>query len=291
MSSMQDKIKNIVVQWSLTAMSLGEDEGLISEWTTTFLQHYDVAGEEVMDDIQAYKAEVITQIEEYLTKLQSICKLLHEEMPNVGENQLGLLKERNQLRTLVEEYDSRYNKRLAEVNALMAKESKLCYVLGIQPKPITNDRLPTPAQLEKLHSYIESLENERFVKEEQYLKLKSEIQRMIQELNRRMDADLERTIISEEVELVVSAEKIKTMEAFHAELSKEIKEIKEEIESLWYDIESAWDTLEIDRLERERFRTKNAGNSIATLAALKKERKRYEQLKKDNIKVRKKFEF
>lgn len=282
---MSKLIQSTVMQWSTIVTSLGEDENLTTEWTSTFSDHLESACNEIIDDIQSYKSDIIVQIEGYLTELQKMCKSLHEEIPNVGAQELGLIRERNELRSLVKEYQARYQERFAEIEALKIKEEKLCKILGDNPLPITSDPLPSQSQVEKLQNYVESLETKRYIREERYLKLKEAIHKMCQELNKPIDSELEETILSNDPEMIVNVEKMTLIENFHQELENEYKQIAEEIELLWSDIESAWDILDIDLLEREHFRKKNFGNSINTLTILKEEHKRCDELKKANIKV------
>lgn len=177
-------------------------------------------------------------------------------------------------------------KRQKEVSDLMEKQKELCNILEKTPYELPVHPLPRKEEIENVQQYVESLEQEKFNREEGYLKLKEAIGKLAEELDLTPRTDFERDILSEtNRNFNITETNMKQLQKCHDDLVQQLSNRKEEIDHLRSNINELWNILEESMSTRHLFHEENSGYSSRTLKALKEEVNRCEELKKANIKV------
>lgn len=121
---------------------------------------------------------------------------------------------------------------------------------------------------------------------EKFCTIKTEILQLVAEIGVKPFLDIEKAVVErDDAEFLVTDSNMELLENFHESLKKQLTNYKEEIDVVSKKIEQLWNILETDIQERDAFRNKCVGNLIDKLNILKKELKKCEVLKRENIQV------
>ena len=173
-----------------------------------------------------------------------------------------------------------------EVNELKDRERKLCNCLGTVERPLVISPLPTPTEINNFLKHIDTLETERFKREERYIELKSLIEDIVNELRVEPAPQLEKSILSnDDNKFLISESNMVFMEQYYVSLLEQHKHVKEEIAELKEKVLHLWGLLAEDIKSKNELIEMYAENSVDMLRALKEEVKRCEEVKKSNIEV------
>ncbi|XP_056642783.1 protein regulator of cytokinesis 1-like isoform X1 [Diorhabda sublineata] len=284
--SLQKCMKKSFLNWVDTVVTMSQNEDDIKEWKTTFLEQFEERCIELVVDIRELHEQVLLNIEKYLERIQVLCKLLQIDMPVIGQQKLGLYQEQFQLKKQIKLLEQMSESRLLLFNPLHAKQLELCKNLGKEPKFIVKNSLPTVEDIEDLEKYIDELEQESFKRLETFTSIKGELEQIVSQLKYTPSTYFENAVLNgSENDFALTEDNMESLYAFYNSMKKELDNVKEEIDLLWNKIENIWTLLEIDFVERERFRKKYVEISKETLEALRQEMRRCENLKMANIKI------
>ena len=93
--------------------------------------------------------------------------------------------------------------RMAEVLKLRKTDEELCQRLAVDPFYVSSTTVPTSHQMEGLKEHIRGLEEEKFTRLEQYVKLKETILCLYNELETEPGTDFEREVACEDTDRFV----------------------------------------------------------------------------------------
>ena len=93
--------------------------------------------------------------------------------------------------------------RMAEVLKLRKTDEELCQRLAVDPFYVSSTTVPTSHQMEGLKEHIRGLEEEKFTRLEQYVKLKETILSLFNELETEPATDFEREVACEDTDRFV----------------------------------------------------------------------------------------
>ncbi|KAK9872353.1 hypothetical protein WA026_017811 [Henosepilachna vigintioctopunctata] len=282
-----DHMDQCVLNWCKIVIELGHEELELDAWLSIFKRCIEERCKELVVDVSDMKLKVLESISELMERSENYCRQLNMDnnLREVDPNNGYYLTEKQLLRK-VKILESMINERKEQLNNLIGKQQKLCTALEEAPYEITTSPLPSKEKVEELQRYIETLEQEKFDREEKYFNMKENIAKMAMELNLVPKTDFEKEILSDGKESYnIGKSNMERMEKFQVDLSNQINNMKEEINALRERVDSLWTILEESMTERDSFHDKYSTYSVETLKALKNEVKRCEDLKKANIKI------
>ncbi|XP_045460387.1 protein regulator of cytokinesis 1-like isoform X2 [Harmonia axyridis] len=276
-----------LLQWTKIVIELGVDDIEMEKWVDIFKTQIEERYRDLVTDVVDMKERVLEEITELLAKTQNYANELglRENLTDINPNERyfrvkkDLMNRSERLAKIMEE-------RQKEVMKLIKKQEDLCNILEKSPYKLSISPIPTTEELEIVQRYVESLEQEKFDREERYLILKEAIGKMAQELNHTPNTDFERDILSEtRKDFIITETNMKHLQNCHDDMVRQLANIREEVDCLRNTIDELWNILEESMSTRQLFHEKYNDYTITTLKALKVEVKRCEELKKANIKI------
>ncbi|VEN63330.1 unnamed protein product [Callosobruchus maculatus] len=280
--SIQEHLKKGFLNWAQIVIELTDDKEEISSYLNVFQESLDETIVDLIKEMNEMQDRCISRVEATLIKMEHICKSLQLPMPSCGKNKLCLRQEYQQLKKQIEEYQQIYDARFAEIDNLREKQQNICKSLGVEPKILKQDPLPSAADLEQFKEYLDQLEDERFKRQEKFCSTREDILKIIGQLNYKPCLEFEKQVISGN-DFQVCNENMERLEQFHQQLQRDFKNVKEEIIDSWMKLQELWNMLDIELLEQHKFRETHKGNSLDVLEGLREELVRCNDLKKANI--------
>ncbi|XP_044745916.1 protein regulator of cytokinesis 1-like isoform X2 [Coccinella septempunctata] len=275
------------LRWNNVVIELGVSDQYIDKWVDIFKRQIEERYEDLVNDVIDMKAKVLDEISELLENAQKYAnelglqEVLHEINPKgrLYHVKKDLVERTEKLKMIMEE-------RQNEIKNLMEKQKELCNILEKTPYELPLSPLPRKEEIENVQNYVDSLEQEKFNREERYLALKEAIGRLSHELDFVPKTDFERDILSEtRRNFDITETNMKQLQKCHDDMVQQLASMKEEIDNLRSSIDELWNILEESMSKRHLFHEQYSGYTVGTLKALREEVKRCEELKKANIKV------
>lgn len=278
-------------QWCHIVNLLGLTEEERNTWIKSFDEQIRQQYFDFVVEVKELKNKTVEKTEEYLSKIYEYEKVLNMKSLIVESrhDELGLSQIHEMVLRECKRLEDIINERKEQHESLMKKIHKLCEELeDACPIPINNDSgssVPSEKSLQDLKAYIEQLNSEKFLREEQYYNIQEEIKSVVKRISYEPKNAFEKNILTESNSPNISQSFLTAMKSFHQEILALEKDMVEEINMLRQNIENLWVMLEISQSDRDRFSENNNECSLKSLNALRKEYKRCELLKKENIKV------
>ncbi len=178
------------------------------------------------------------------------------------------------------------NERLAQMKELESKREKLCVALNFKAKPFKKaTNIPSEEELMLLQSYISDLSKEKAKRFNIFQSIKKMIEKLFIELEREVTNDFEKELLFEESDkFILSSDNMKNLQNLHSELESIYAKNKEMRKELENKLISLWNKLEVSQTIREDI-LGISGYKPSVLDRLMKEVERYEDLKRQNIKL------
>jgi len=262
---------------------IGLDEGTQRARSHTVEEHFKGLLDRMIKEENGLKKRLVESLEHSLKQCAKLSKELgmtYEE----PDSRLALIKLEHALRGEARRLECVKEERMAEVLRLRKSDEELCQRLGVDPFYVSSSTVPTSAQMEGLKEHIRSLEEEKFTRLEQYIKLKDTILALYTELEEEPDTDFEREVACEDTDrFVLSTSNLANVGGVVKKLeerkTRNMRTTMEAVEKL----DSLYERLQLDMREKFDFLTENPGHGPSTIAVLLKEIARLEEIKKANI--------
>ena len=128
------------------------------------------------------------------TSMKNCVKLSKEMGVSYDEpdSSLVLIKLEHTMRMEAKKLKDLKDERMKEVLKLRKQDEELCQRLGMDPYYVSSTSVPTTYQMDGLKDHIRSMEDEKFVRLEQFVKLKDSILNLYNELESEPSSELER---------------------------------------------------------------------------------------------------
>lgn len=177
-------------------------------------------------------------------------------------------------------------KKQIDIKNLLSREKMLCQALGQRQKLLPISPIPPEDEIENFKLYLEELSNEKFIREEKFLLIKTNLLEMIKELKIKPSLDFEKVVLfGDDSAFAVSDENMSLLENFFSSLKATYESLRCEVWELREKLCTLWLRLEESPQYTSEFTEKYPGFSVPTCNALKIEIRRCESRVKENIKI------
>ncbi|XP_069939995.1 protein regulator of cytokinesis 1 isoform X2 [Cherax quadricarinatus] len=229
------------------------------------------------------KTKLATSIEENGKEFYHLNKELGTAIPDPDDS-LTLLEVERYLRHNVEELLKEVNVRRNKLKELRDIEQELCERLVEEPSNVPKKPIPSKEDLEDLERRIRTLEQEKVNREKTFRHLKSNLSRLLDELELKANSSLELNVLSDVEDLfTLSRSNLHQMKQLNERYEQMVKENERESLHLHNHIRLLYDRLEVDPSERDIFLDTIHGHTPSVLKKLQQEMHRLEELKHQNM--------
>lgn len=265
---------------------IGLDDETRQQRQHMFVEHVEELYNDMLVEAESSKVALLDSIKSIGKELCALKRDLQMEITIDGYENESLHIAKQKLKKKLETYQDIYNARKAEITKLKSQQAAICDALGKRPKELNTSPLPAKEQIQEFRNYLEELSDLKFQREEQFLKHKTRVVAIMDELQIKPSLDFERRIVQQDdSSFKVTDENMKQLHNLHKSLENQLIETKLKIADLRESITSLWERLEESPQVRSAFLEAHPGNSINTLMALKAELCKLEEKKKANIKL------
>jgi len=287
---MVDRVKqlhDLVVEGTRELYELWDEIGLDSticeERQSTVEEHFRGLLRKMIEEEKKLKRKLVDSLE---VNIKLCCKLSKELGTTYSQpdSDMALLKLEYNVRNEAARLQELKEEKLVEVKRARKMDEEVCSRLGRDPYYISTTCVPSPQQMEGLLEHIKELEEEKFVLEEKYVRMKEDIINLYEELECEPVTDLEREIACEDTErFVLSGSNMSSvgsvlhrLEEVKVVNQKEVMMLEEKMDSLYARLQLRMDV-------KHEFLASCQGHSQSTITRLRDEVERLEEIKKANI--------
>ncbi|XP_027211206.1 protein regulator of cytokinesis 1 [Penaeus vannamei] len=262
---------------------IGFDEVACNERREMITAHIKDLLKTMWEQENKLKKKLLSSIEDNGQEFYQLNKELGTTLPDPEEN-LSLLELERYLRHNVKQLQDEVKKRRLRIRDLRQAEQELCERLIEEPSNVVNKPIPSLDDMEDLERRIRTLEQEKINREKTFQHLKSNIAKLMEELEQKANTTFERDILSEvEGLFTLSQQNLKQMKHLNEEYEQRVKDNKNESLELHERIRLLSDRLGLDPSERDQFLATADGHTPSTLAKLRAELSRLQELKQQNM--------
>jgi len=262
---------------------IGLDESTQRDRSQTVEDHFKSLLDRMIKEENGLKKRLVESLEHSIKQCVRLSKELGMKYDE-PDSRLALIKLEHALRGEARRLETVKEERMAEVLKLRKTDEELCQRLAVDPFYVSSTTVPTSHQMEGLKEHIRGLEEEKFTRLEQYVKLKETILSLYNELETEPATDFEREVACEDTDrFVLSTANLTSVGGIVKKLEEEktrnMRTTMEAVEKL----DSLYERLQLDMGEKFQFLSENPGHGPSTIAILHKEIERLEEIKKANI--------
>lgn len=237
----------------------------------------------VLEGEATIKKKLLTSVDENGKEFYHLNTELGTTIPDPEDN-LTLLELERYLRHNVEKLHVEVKRRREKLKDLQEQEQELCERLIEEPYSISKRKIPSKEDLEDLERRIRTLEQEKVNREKTFRRLKSNLARLMEELEQKPNSSFEHSILSDVEDLfTLSHRNLQQVKHLNEEYEKKVKNNEKESLQLQEQIRRLYDRLGVDPIERDHFLGTIWGYTPSTLKKLREELQRLEELKKQNM--------
>lgn len=103
LDSLGEGLTRTVLSFAQTAEKLSSNRRDIDTWVNIFQEQFQENCDELLNDIKTLATETLNKVENSLTRIQQLCKMLQVDMPYLGNEKLSLYQEQHILKKLITE--------------------------------------------------------------------------------------------------------------------------------------------------------------------------------------------
>lgn len=262
---------------------IGLDVQTQHERHATVEEHFRGLLDRMINEEKGLKKKLLDSLEHNTKQCHKLSKELGVEYEEPGSN-LALLNVEHTMRAEAKRLAELKEERMKEVLKLRRQDEELCRRLGLDPYYISSTTVPTTQQLEGLLDHIRALEEEKFVLEEKFIKMKDDIIRLYGDLETEPSSEFERDIACEETDrFTLSSANMGAVSGVLSKLEDMVKVNQREVMMAVERLDSLYARLQLNMEEKYDFLAENPGHSPSTIKKLQLEIERLEEIKRANI--------
>ncbi|PSN56226.1 hypothetical protein C0J52_00398 [Blattella germanica] len=278
-SLIEDSLKKFQIIWE----ECGFTEDSKKARCEALTKHVKGLLEEMYEEEQGNKNYLINKIEEYLKEANVLNKDLCVEIPLTGYEHLPLYEVEHSLRKQLEVYRKIKEQRLSTFSELRKKEKELCDDLGVPMQEVIFN-VPSEQQLEDFKKHVLDMTIEKTKLFASFRETKASIIEIMETLEVCPELDFEKHVVcDDDNSFKVTKENMAMLRKLHQRLQAQLEDATAEAAELREKLSGLWERLHEDFAVRDSFLKANKGHSTSTINALKKELRRCEELKRQNI--------
>jgi len=274
-----DRVHKLYSLWN----ELGLDSRNKRERNATIEKYFEELLDRMVEEEYAAKKKILDSLEVHTKKAFKLCKELGMTF-EAPDSSLVLVQYEQAVRHEAQRLGDIKEERMKEVKGLKRKDEKLCDRLAMDPFYVSSSTVPTTEQLHGLKDHIRMLEEVKFTRLEEFVKLKENILTMYNELEAEPVTELEREIACEDPDrFTLSERNLSSVSSILNSLEERNQLNKRTAMEAVEKIDSLYERLELDKGEKVMFLSQNEGHSPSILHKLHLEIARLEEIKKANI--------
>ncbi|KAL3864027.1 hypothetical protein ACJMK2_005739 [Sinanodonta woodiana] len=251
--------------------------------TNTVLHHLRNLLDEMVNEEETLKDQIIRNIKEYTREMEALCQELAVPEFELKKSS-AILQQEKDLRAKLDSLKKEKQERLRTLKKLKDQDQVLCDVMSMTPYYIPTGCTPTSEQLQALEKHVNSLTAEKEKRFKEFVSTKQKIVDLFLEMDRNPDTDLEREVLCEEDQcFILSVENMSAIKVLLAEAERSKHEMEKRVKDLWDRIHILWERLSIPQEETTAFTNGKEGYKTSVFKALKEEVDRCEKLKFNNM--------
>lgn len=275
-----ERVENLYSLWSELGLDDKNKRGRNATIEKHFIQLLDqmveeefVAKKKILDSLELHTKKAVKLSKELgltFTAPDSCLVLVqYEQAVRHEANRLGDIKE----------------ERMKEAKALKRKDEQLCDKLDMEPFYVClMSTVPSTEKLDGLKEHIKMLEELRFTRLEQLLKMRDNILQMYSELETEPVTELEREIACEDPDkFTLSASNLAQVSSILNSLEERRELNKKMAMGAVEKLHSLYDRLKLKSGDKFKFLSEHEGHKPSVIGQLHLEIKRLEEIKKANI--------
>ena len=250
----------------------------------TVESHFKMVLEQMILEENLLKKQLVESLEQSMKECVKLSKELDTSYEDEDSN-LSLLKMDHLMKGEVKRLETMKEKRIQEMVVLCKNEEILCMRLGLDPYYVSYESVPSSQQIQDLKEHIQRLEEERWTRMEQLVKMKETILSLYNELEEEPVSELEREIICETdtERFVLSTVNIAAIKDILKRLQEKVVTNKNIVNELMKKLEKLYDLLQLDPQEKVHFLSDIKGHNSSIISRMSKEVERLIEIKKANI--------
>jgi len=262
---------------------IGLDEATQVERKNTVEEHFKGLLDRMISEEKGLKKKLLDSLE---ISMKNCVKLSKEMGVSFEEpdSSLVLIKLEHSMRLEAKKLKDLKDERMKEVLKLRKQDEELCQRLGMDPYYVSSTTVPTTYQMEGLKDHIRSMEDEKFVRLEQFIKSKEFILNLYDELESEPSSELEREVACEETDrFVLSSSNLAQVASIQKMLEGEVKKNQKVVFEAVEKFDNLYERLQLEMNEKFQFLAEHKGHSPSVIRSLHIEIARLEEIKKANI--------
>lgn len=262
---------------------IGLDEKTQRDRKGTVQEHFKGLLERMINEEKGLKKKLLDSLEVSMKNCVKLSKEMGVSFEEPDSN-LVLIKLEHSMRVEAKKLKDLKDERMKEVLKLRKQDEDLCQRLGMDPFYVSSTTVPTTYQMDGLKDHIRSMEDEKFIRLEQFVKLKESILNLYDELESEPSSELEREVACEETDrFVLSATNLSQVSSILKQLEGEVKKNQKVVMEAVERLDSLYERLQLEMNEKFQFLAENQGHSPSVISRLHQEIERLEEIKKANI--------
>lgn len=262
---------------------IGLDEKTQRDRKGTVQEHFKGLLERMINEEKGLKKKLLDSLEISMKNCVKLSKEMGVSFEEPDSN-LVLIKLEHSMRVEAKKLKDLKDERMKEVLKLRKQDEDLCQRLGMDPFYVSSTTVPTTYQMDGLKDHIRSMEDEKFIRLEQFVKLKESILNLYDELESEPSSELEREVACEETDrFVLSATNLSQVASILKQLEGEVKKNQKVVMEAVERLDSLYERLQLEMNEKFQFLAENQGHSPSVISRLHQEIERLEEIKKANI--------
>jgi len=262
---------------------IGLDNNTQRERKSTVEEHFKALLDRMINEEKGLKKKLLDSLEISM----KTCMKLSKEMGvsyEEPDSSLVLIKLEHSMRMEAKRLKDLKDDRMKEVMKLRKQDEDLCQRLGMDPYYISSTVVPTTYQLDELKDHIRSMEDEKFVRLEQFVKMKESILGLYHELETEPSSEIEREVACEETDrFVLSQTNLTQVGNIQKKLEGEVKKNQKVVMEAVERLDNLYERLQLEMKDKFQFLSENQGHSPSVIRALNEEIDKLEEIKKANI--------
>ncbi|KAK3525779.1 hypothetical protein QTP70_007541 [Hemibagrus guttatus] len=232
---------------------------------------------------EGLRKRLTNSIESCRKELAGLCEEL-QLSPYEEDDGLSMLQLEKEIRTRLKVMLKQKNQRMSELKSLIQQDRELCDILCDNLHPIDPDCVPSAQQLHDYQQHIASRNQEKERRYAEFVSLKRQIIKSMEDLEQMPDSSFERDVVCEEEEaFCLSTENITALNVLVSQLENRKAEVEAVCVSYRGRIAELWDRLQIPQEERDFLSEHMQFSKKRNMDALRIEVDRLEELKMKNI--------
>lgn len=264
---------------------IGFNEDVCQHRQHKMVEHVKSLMTDMVEGERSLMKTLVKSIEDNGSRFYHLNKELSANLSEPEEH-LSLMELERYLRKSVTEMEKEVKARRKDLEELRAREQELCECLKEDLSMMEKKAIPSKESVQDLKRVVDTLEQEKIDRNKNFLRLKNNLERLLQELEQPPTSSFECSVVTGLEDLfVLSRDNLRRLKVLNEEYEKRVEDNKRDAMKLQEQIRQLSDRLGHDPGERDRLLASLAGHTPSALFKLQMELDRLEEAKRENMEL------